>query len=70
LPFQQQQHGIFTYYLLKKLQQTGGNLTYGELANYLEREVSLQSVLVNDKEQNPKVLFSDDIESVWTNWKF
>lgn len=70
LPYHQKQHGIFTYYLLKKLQQSNGLITYGELAEYLEKEVSLQSVLINDKEQNPKVLFSDDVESVWIGWKF
>lgn len=70
LPYHQQQHGIFTYFLLKKLQQSNGILSYGELVDYLQKEVSLQSVLINDKEQNPNVIFSDDIESTWSAWKF
>lgn len=70
LPYQQQAHGIFTYYFLKKLQQTQGLLTYSDMARYLREEVSLQSVLINNKEQNPRVLYSDDIEMQWMNWKF
>jgi hypothetical protein len=70
LPLKEQEHGIFTYYFLKKLQQTLGEISYGEMAKYLQDEVSLQSVVINGKEQNPKVLFSDDIDMKWMNWKF
>lgn len=70
LPLKAQQHGMFTYYFLKKLQQSQAILTYSEMANYLRDEVSLQSVLINNKEQNPQVLFSQDVESQWMNWRF
>ena len=65
LPYKEQQHGFFTYFLLKKLQETKGNVSYKDLSSYVKENVSLQSVLVNDKEQSPQVNVSSSIESVW-----
>lgn len=65
LPYKDQQHGIFTYYLLKKLQETKGDINYGELADYLTEEVSINSLLINDKEQNPQVNVSPAIQEIW-----
>ena len=59
-----------TYFLLKKLQETGGNVTYGELANYLEDNVELESVVTNDKRQTPQVLVSPEIGEYWKDWRF
>ena len=68
LPYKAQQHGIFTYYLLKKLKESGGNVTYSELSEYITEKVSLQSLLINDKEQNPKVNVSTNSQEVWKTW--
>ncbi|BDX38716.1 hypothetical protein CYCD_20710 [Tenuifilaceae bacterium CYCD] len=68
LPYKEKQHGMFTYFLLKKLQEKSGNVSYAELSNYLIKEVSLKSVLVNNKEQNPQVLFSPQIDQIWSTW--
>ncbi len=68
LPYKAQQHGIFTYYLLKKLKESGGNVTYAELSEYITEKVSLQSLLINDKEQNPKVNVSTNSQEVWKTW--
>ena len=65
LPYKDQQHGIFTYFLLKKLQETQGDIKYGELANYLTEEVGINSLLINDKEQNPQVSVSPAIQENW-----
>jgi hypothetical protein len=67
LPYTSKQHGIFTYYLLKKLQDTKGNITYGELANYLQTQVSLQSLKINQKEQDPQVIYGDNNKDNWIN---
>jgi len=64
------QHGIFTYYLLKELQETKGNITYGRLKNYLKKEVPLKSVDLYEDEQVPDVNYSFDIKDEWQNWKF
>jgi len=68
LPNQTEKHGMFTYFLLKKLQESRGNVSYGELAGYIKHEVSLESIRKNSKEQDPSVLISAQIENVWENW--
>lgn len=70
LPYKEKGHGIFTYFLLKKLQESKGDLTYAELSNYLKEKVSLNSVIVNSKEQNPQTNVSPSAASVWSSWKF
>jgi len=66
--YKEKQHGLFTYYLLKKLQETSGNITYGELKNYLAKEVPLKSIDLYQEEQIPEVSFSLDIKDVWEGW--
>ena len=61
-------HGMFTYYLLKKLQETSGNVTYEELGNYIRQNVSRQSIVLNGKSQTPTVIPSADATD-WQNWK-
>jgi hypothetical protein len=69
LPYADQKHGMFTYYLLKKLQETKGDVTYSDLSEYLDEKVSIESLLVNKKEQNPVVNSSQDISGTWKLWK-
>ena len=44
-PYKEKGHGLFTYYLLKKLQDTKGDVTLGELSDYVNKEVRRQSVV-------------------------
>jgi len=69
LPYMQKEHGFFTYFLLKKLQESGGQINYNELSEYLISNVSLKSILINDKEQNPKVNVSSASQNIWKEWK-
>lgn len=69
LPYKSKNHGLFTYFLLKKLQETKGEITYKELSDYLNKTIKLNSILVNDKEQLPQTNTSADIQSEWINWK-
>ena len=69
LQYQDKQHGLFTYFLLKKLQDTKGDLTYGELSDYLMKQVGIKSVMIYNKEQNPKTNVSPSIQNEWKNWK-
>jgi hypothetical protein len=69
LPYNEQQHGMFTYHLLKKLQKTGGNITYGQLADYLTQTVSIESLRINSKEQDPTVNVSINLDENWESWK-
>lgn len=68
LPYNEKQHGMFTYFLLKKLQETSGNCTYSELSDYLYSTVSEYSLRVNYKKQNPETSYSYDIDGEWENW--
>jgi hypothetical protein len=68
LPYKEKQHGIFTYYLLSKLKETKGDITYAELAEYLNTTVSIRSLLVNNKEQSPQTNVSKDVFNSWKTW--
>ena len=65
LPYQDKQHGMFTYFLLKKIQDTKGDISLKELSDYVSEQVSLQSVNINNKEQTPVVNAGTDS---WGNW--
>ena len=60
-PYKEKQHGLFTYFLLKKLQETKGNVSYANLSNYIIENVKQQSIVVNQKSQTPQVNASLDI---------
>lgn len=57
-PYKEKKHGLFTYFLLKKLQDTNGNVTLGDLTDYVTSQVRQQSILVNKKSQTPQVTVS------------
>ena len=55
LPYNEQGHGMFTYFLLKKLQETGGNVSLGDLSDYVTDQVRKMSVVTKSKPQTPIV---------------
>jgi len=61
---------VFTYYLLKKLKETKGNVSYDELADYLRREVPLFLLEKRKDVQNPQLLTSPQVERIWSQWNF
>ncbi len=65
-----EKHGMFTYFFLKKLQETKGNLNYGAMADYLSKEVSIESLRTNQKDQDPQVNVSQKIQDQWRDWNF
>jgi hypothetical protein len=65
-----ERHGMFTYHLLKKMQETRGMVTFGELADYLEKEVNRRSLLVNNREQEPVIKVSPILEYTWRDFTF
>jgi uncharacterized caspase-like protein len=68
-PNNDEQHGMFTYYLLKKLQETKGDVTLQELGNYITTNVRQQSIVKNGKSQTPCVTPSASLDESWRNWK-
>lgn len=70
LSFDEKGHGLFSYYLMKKLQDTKGNVTYGELYDYIKKEVMRKSIVAKGKKQTPSVSFSGKLANSWKNIKF
>jgi len=68
LPYAEKGHGIFTYHLLKKMQETKGDVNYKDLSDYLSTSVSIRSVMVNGKEQNPQTNISNTVVGDWKTW--
>ena len=54
-PYDEKGHGLFTYFLLKKLQESKGDVTYEELGTYLKKQVSRHAIVVNNKPQTPSM---------------
>ena len=69
-PYREKAHGMFTYYLLKGLQISNGQILYGELAEFIETYVKRKSVLVNEKEQEPVLSISPKFEQSWETLTF
>ena len=67
-PYKSQQHGMFTYYVLEKIQQSGGATTLGELSQYVTQQVKRKSVVENGKSQTPSVSYASNNEG-WRNWQ-
>lgn len=67
--YQSKQHGLFTYYLLKKLQENKGQLTLGDLSDYLTKEVKRESFEKNNKTQTPVVNTSPTLAASWRTMK-
>jgi hypothetical protein len=60
---------LFTFFLLKKLQESGGNITYRDLADYLIKTVSIESLKINQKEQDPEVKAGEGVKVEWGLWR-
>lgn len=63
--YQSKKHGMFTYYLLKKLQESNGNVTLGELSKYIEENVKKMSFEINERPQNPTTMPSPAMVLKW-----
>lgn len=68
-PHKEQKHGMFTYYLLKKLQESKGDATLGEICDYVTDQVRKQSIVINGKMQTPTVTPSAALGDAWKSWK-
>lgn len=68
-PYAEKNHGLFTYYLLKKIKESKGNIQLGELADYVKTNVRQQSVVVNRKSQTPTITPSSQVSATWDKIK-
>jgi hypothetical protein len=69
-PYHEKAHGMFTYYLLKGLQVSNGQITYGELADLIHTYVKRKAILINEVEQEPEVRVSPVFENTWKDMTF
>ncbi|MBR1889760.1 MAG: caspase family protein [Alloprevotella sp.] len=68
-PYEEQRHGLFTYFLLKKLQETQGDVSLGELADFISTNVRRNSIVVNGKKQTPTVSVSEAMGDAWKGFR-
>jgi len=69
LPHAEMGHGMFTYFLLKKLQESNGEANLSELDAYLSKQVPIKSTLMHSREQNPKTQYSPVVADEWGSWR-
>lgn len=67
--YEEMHHGLFTYFLLQKLQETQGDVTLGDLSEYVTKMVKRKSVLINQKKQTPTVIPSPKLQATWQEMK-
>jgi hypothetical protein len=68
--YAEKRHGIFTYFLLKQLQESKGDISYKEFWESIRKKVSFESIKVNNKEQEPQIIIGDKAKDNWENKKF
>ena len=69
--FEEQEHGYFTYFLLKYMQEAKGKLNYGEMYDYVRREVMLEANREKGgsaHKQEPAVSVAPSIINNWRSW--
>lgn len=58
----QNQHGLFTYHLLKRLQEAKGEISIEALFNLVRKDVALTAIKKLNKIQTPSILVGKEIE--------
>ena len=66
-PYNEKQHGLFTYSILKHLKEEGGCISLGELHDGVKSFVEQQSVIKNSKRQTPSLVASAEAHD-WNKW--
>jgi len=68
-PYKTKNHGMFTYFMLKKLKESKGDVTLDKLSDYVITNVKQQSIVVNGKSQTPMVSTSMSLVNDWKELK-
>ena len=55
------QHGLFTFHLLKKLKESKGEITTDGLFKYVKNKVGVESIMKFNKQQTPEVLYGEEV---------
>jgi hypothetical protein len=70
LPFHEEKHGMFTYFLLKQIKETQGTVTFGKLDEYLRSQVGINSLRIMGKTQDPVTTVSTQLNQIWKELTF
>lgn len=68
-PYEDKDHGMFTYWLLKKLQESKGNATLEDIAKFVKDNVSATSQEINRREQTPTYKATGKLTGSWKSKK-
>lgn len=63
-------HGMFTYHVLKKLQQTNGEVKFSDLYQAVSEGVRRDAIIKNDKNQTPSIAVSSTLIKSWESMGF
>ena len=69
MPYREKGHGLFSYFLLKKLQESKGNTSLRQLADDVIKNVRQAAETVNGKPQTPTVATSGTLSTSWDSKK-
>lgn len=69
MPYQEKRHGMFTYFLLRQLKDSFGDITLENLFQSVKSNVQSNSVWINNMEQTPELLSGPGIAEDWKEWK-
>lgn len=69
MPYQEKHHGMFTYFLLKALQESKGQISIGDLYKKVRESVQKNSIWINNTEQTPELLKGNGVAGDWETWK-
>ena len=67
-PYKDKKHGMFTYFLLKKLQSDKGNTIISDLLDYVKTNVAQKSS-IDFSEQTPMLIQGLSAPKNWESWK-
>lgn len=67
--YKEKEHGMFTYFLLKRIRLYREDTSLGDLYNYIHENVTKTSTLKNSKPQNPGINISHSFKNSWKNRK-
>lgn len=68
-PYEEKDHGMFTYWLLKKLQESKGGATLEDIATYVTDKVEGTSQEINHRSQTPTHKATGKLSGTWQSKK-
>jgi hypothetical protein len=61
-PYYEQNHGLFTYYLLKGIKESNGDINLKNLFEQLQDNVALKSILLKNQKQTPTIIYDINLK--------